>query len=82
VGQVKDVSERSLLVKLAWFFSMAYVFLWVRDVDLIFIGILHHRSIITHSILPALLLIILGKNAGAPPSEIDVVPLMPTISVP
>ena len=47
VGQVKEVSARSTGAKLAWFVTMAYVFLWVPDIDLIFISILHHRSIIT-----------------------------------
>lgn len=47
VGKVKDVSERSTSAKILWFVAMAYVFLWVPDIDFVFIGILHHRSIVT-----------------------------------
>lgn len=66
-GQIQEVSERSTLAKLLWFVGMAYVFLWVPDIDLVFVGILHHRSIVTHSILPAVLLMLLGRRAGAAP---------------
>lgn len=64
---MRDVSGRSASAKLLWFLAMAYVFLWVPDIDLLFIGILHHRSIVTHSILPALILLVLGRRAGAAP---------------
>jgi hypothetical protein len=67
VGKVQEVSGRSTSAKMLWFVAMAYVFLWVPDIDLIFIGVLHHRSIITHSILPAVLLLLLGRRAGAAP---------------
>lgn len=67
IRQVRDVSNRSTAAKFLWFLSMAYIFLWVPDLDLLFVGILHHRSIVTHSILPALILLILGRRAGAAP---------------
>ncbi len=64
---VQEVSGRLVPTKAAWFVAMAYVFLWVPDLDLLLIGVLHHRSIVTHSILPALLLIAVGRRAGAAP---------------
>lgn len=64
---VQEVSGRSAPVKAVWFVAMAYVFLWVPDLDLVLIEVLHHRSIVTHSILPALLLIAVGRRAGAAP---------------
>lgn len=67
VGQVKEFSGRSTGAKLIWFVAMAYGFLWVPDIDLVFLSILHHRSIVTHSIFPALVLLLLGKRAGAAP---------------
>lgn len=67
VGKIQETSERTTLAKLLWFVGMAYSFLWVPDLDLVFIGVLHHRSIVTHSILPAVLLLLLGRRAGAAP---------------
>lgn len=64
VRRVQETSERSTLAKLLWFVGMAYSFLWVPDLDLVFIGILHHRSIVTHSILPAVLMLLLGATRG------------------
>ena len=46
---------------------MAWVFLGVPDIDLALMPILHHRSIITHSILPALVFLVLGRSLGAAP---------------
>jgi len=64
---VPAVAGRTLPVRLALFVGFAYVFLWVPDIDLIFIGILHHRSIITHSLLPGLLFLLVGRSLGAAP---------------
>ena len=58
---------RSFLSKLMLFLGSGYVFLWVPDLDLLLLPLLHHRSIITHSILPGLLLIMLGRKHGAAP---------------
>lgn len=58
---------RSFLTRLSFFVGSGYVFLWVPDLDLLLLPILHHRSIITHSILPGLLLIMLGRKHGAAP---------------
>lgn len=46
----------------------AYVFLWVPDLDLALLPLLHHRSIITHSVLPGLLFLFLGRRLGAAPA--------------
>ena len=40
----------------------AYVFLWVPDLDLLLLPILHHRSIVTHSVLPCVVLLLLGPR--------------------
>lgn len=58
---------RSPLGRLILFLSCAYLFLWVPDLDFALISILHHRSIITHSLLPALLFVFLGRSLGAAP---------------
>jgi hypothetical protein len=52
---------------LALFVGFAYLFLWVPDIDLVLIGLLHHRSIVTHSLLPGLLFLLLGRSLGAAP---------------
>ncbi len=64
---VPIVAGRSLVGRVALFFAGAYLFLWVPDIDLVLIGLLHHRSIITHSILPGLLLLFFGRKLGAAP---------------
>ncbi|MWD29664.1 hypothetical protein E0K89_019465 [Aquicoccus sp. SCR17] len=66
-GTVRSVAGRSPSAKAGLFLLMAYLFLWVPDLDLLLLGLLHHRSIVTHSVLPALLLIHLGRRAGAAP---------------
>ena len=66
-SRVVAVAGRSMPAKVCWFVGSAYLFLWVPDLDLALLPILHHRSIVTHSILPALLLIVLGRNLGAAP---------------
>nr|WP_170541120.1 hypothetical protein [Ruegeria arenilitoris] len=66
-NSVHEISSRSITAKVFLFLLAAYLFLWVPDIDLLFIGVLHHRSIVTHSVLPALLLVLLGRRAGAAP---------------
>ncbi|PJE33691.1 hypothetical protein PSM7751_03885 [Pseudooceanicola marinus] len=66
-GKVRSVAGRSSAAKAGLFLLMAYLFLWVPDLDLLLLDLLHHRSIVTHSVLPALLLILLGWRAGAAP---------------
>ena len=65
--QVRETAGRSTPVKISLFFLMAYLFLLVPDLDFLLLGILHHRSIVTHSVLPVLVLMILGAKAGAAP---------------
>lgn len=64
---VPSVAGRTLPVRLALFIGFAYLFLWVPDIDLVLIGLLHHRSIVTHSLLPGLLFLLLGRSLGAAP---------------
>lgn len=64
---VPAVAGRTLPVRVALFVGFAYLFLWVPDTDLILMDILHHRSIITHSLLPGLVLLLLGRSLGAAP---------------
>ncbi|OSP56249.1 hypothetical protein BV911_02865 [Pseudoruegeria sp. SK021] len=61
------VVGRSSLGRLLLFLGCAYVFLWMPDIDLTVISILHHRSIITHSLFPALLFLLFGRRLGAAP---------------
>lgn len=49
-------------------FASCWFFLWVPDVDLALLPILHHRSIVTHSMLPALLLLALRRRLGLAPT--------------
>ncbi|MEB8388515.1 hypothetical protein OO012_14910 [Rhodobacteraceae bacterium KMM 6894] len=58
---------RSLPGRCMLFLGCAYLFLWVPDFDFALISILHHRSIITHSLLPALVFVFLGRSLGAAP---------------
>lgn len=64
---VPVVAGRSLPGRLALFLGCAYLFLWTPDIDLLFISVLHHRSIITHSLLPAMLFLFFGRSLGAAP---------------
>ena len=65
--KVTDVAGRSPVAKIGLFLLMAYLFLWVPDLDFLLLDLLHHRSIVTHSVLPALVFIFLGWRAGAAP---------------
>ena len=65
--KVKSVAGRSPMVKTSLFLLMAYLFLWVPDLDFLFLGLLHHRSIVTHSVFPTLVFMLLGWQAGAAP---------------
>lgn len=65
--KVKGVAGRSPAVKTSLFLLMAYLFLWVPDLDFLLLGLLHHRSIVTHSVLPVLVFMLLGWRAGAAP---------------
>lgn len=65
--QVPATVGRSLPVRGAYFLVCAYIFLWVPDLDHLLLSILHHRSIITHSVLPGLLFLLLGWQFGAAP---------------
>lgn len=67
VGSAATVTGRTLPAKLGLFVLCAYLFLWVPDLDLALLPLLHHRSIITHSLLPGLLLLAFGKKLGAAP---------------
>ncbi|UMA67326.1 hypothetical protein LVO79_21660 (plasmid) [Roseivivax marinus] len=66
-GRVRSVAGRSSAAKTRLFLLMAYLFLWVPDLDFLQLDLLHHRSIVTHSVLSALVLILLGWRAGAAP---------------
>lgn len=66
--RVRGTAGRSTTVKICLFLLSAYIFLWVPDLDFLVLEVLHHRSIVTHSILPALVLIVLGWKAGAAPN--------------
>lgn len=46
----------------------AYLFLWVPDTDFLLLPLLHHRSIVTHSALPALILLLFRKRFGIIPT--------------
>lgn len=65
--KINGVAGRSPSVRVGLFLLMAYLFLWVPDLDFIMLGVLHHRSIVTHSVLPALAFMLLGWRAGAAP---------------
>jgi hypothetical protein len=65
--KVTDVAGRSPVAKIGLIQLMAYLFLWVPDLDFLLLDLLHHRSIVTHSVLPALVFIFLGWRAGAAP---------------
>lgn len=65
--EVAPAAGRSWPGRLAAFALAAFIFLGVPDLDLALLGLLHHRSIITHSLLPALICLLLGKGLGAAP---------------
>lgn len=65
--RIRATAGRSTTAKVSLFILAAYVFLWVPDLDFLLLEVLHHRSIVTHSILPALVLIVMGWKAGAAP---------------
>lgn len=52
------------VTRIATIIAAAYVFLWVPDIDHAFITWLHHRSIITHSILPCVVFLALRNFWG------------------
>jgi hypothetical protein len=64
---VSAVAGRSGPGRWILFLGCAYVFLWVPDIDFALMSALHHRSIITHSLLPALLFLLFGRGLGAAP---------------
>lgn len=64
---VPATAGRSVPARIAYFLVCAYVFLWVPDLDHLLLPILHHRSIITHSVLPGFLFLMLGRQLGAAP---------------
>ncbi len=59
--------SRSAMGRILWFAGCVYVFLPVPDLDILLVPVLHHRSIITHSILPALLFLAVERHHGAAP---------------
>lgn len=65
--RVASVAGRTQAGKIGLMMLMAWIFLGVPDIDLALMPILHHRSIITHSILPALVFLVLGRSLGAAP---------------
>jgi hypothetical protein len=65
--KVRDAAGQSPAAKVGLFLLMAYLFLWVPDLDFLLLNLLHHRSIVTHSVLPALVFILVGWRAGAAP---------------
>lgn len=64
---VSAIAGRTLPGRALLFLVFAYLFLWVPDLDLALMGILHHRSIVTHSLLPGLLFLVVGRSLGASP---------------
>ena len=65
--RVASVAGRTQIGKIGLMILSAWIFLAVPDIDLALMPILHHRSIVTHSILPALVFLILGRSLGAAP---------------
>ncbi|NIY71654.1 hypothetical protein HCZ30_04300 [Marivivens donghaensis] len=62
-GQLAEAT----VVRLALMVLMAWVYLDAPDLDLSLMSVLHHRSIITHSLLPALVFLIFRREVGAAP---------------
>ena len=65
MGRVFRIFKERFPVPLAAFGVCAALFLHVPDLDLWAMPLLHHRSILTHSILPAVLLLAFGGRFGA-----------------
>jgi hypothetical protein len=65
---VSPAAGRTLPVKIILFIALTYSFLWSPDIDLALMSLLHHRSIVTHSILPGLIFLVLGRRLGAAPA--------------
>lgn len=63
IAEEDRIIYRALTVPL-----FAYIFLWTPDLDFVLLPLLHHRSIITHSVLPALLLLLFRKRLGVAPT--------------
>lgn len=59
--------NRTVGMRVLWLAAAVYIFLWVPDLDLVFLDFLHHRSIITHSVLPALVLLRMDPRTRAAP---------------
>lgn len=64
---IADRTGRTLPGRLGLMVLMAWIFLGVPDLDFALLPILHHRSIVTHSILPGLVFLFLGRRFGAAP---------------
>jgi len=64
---ITDKAGRTTFGRLGLMILMAWIFLGVPDLDHLLLPILHHRSILTHSILPGLLFLVLGRSFGAAP---------------
>ena len=65
---VSPAAGRTLLGKAFLLILLTYVFLWSPDIDFLFMSLFHHRSIITHSILPGLIFLLFGRRLGAAPA--------------
>lgn len=68
LAELPEPTDRTFIVKMLLIVLCAYLFLWVPDLDFALLPLLHHRSIITHSILPGLLFLILGRRFGSAPA--------------
>lgn len=64
---IADQTGRTIYGRLGLMILMAWLFLGVPDLDYLLLPILHHRSILTHSILPGLVFLLLGRSFGAAP---------------
>ena len=62
---LRDLS-RTVPGRLVWMTVAAWAFLRVPDLDLALLGVLHHRSIVTHSVLIPFLVLAIRRRAGAP----------------
>jgi hypothetical protein len=65
--RVASVAGRTQAGKVGLMMLTAWIFLGVPDIDLALLPLLHHRSVVTHSILPALVFLVLGRSLGAAP---------------
>lgn len=64
---VAERTGRTVGGKLGLMILTTWVFLGVPDLDFALLPILHHRSIVTHSILPPLLFLLVARRFGAAP---------------